>query len=225
MGAIYTNGEFYGGGSPGGGGSGEDYVLPPATSETLGGVKIGDGLSITKSGLLSAPQRVSHTFDTDDFDISEQDEVSLDSTQRMVELTEAEYNALSLEQKNNGTAYFITDRSGSGGSSSYNYSTTPQPTGRKWIDNKDTYIVCFQITVNLSQGRDVKIGTIANMDTLITAYGSCSDDNSKRYVLPEAGGRIWADYDDGDIYFGVADDHSLNGSGVIVVEYTMSSGA
>lgn len=36
------------------GGGGGSYVLPPATSETLGGVKIGPGLSVTQDGTLSA---------------------------------------------------------------------------------------------------------------------------------------------------------------------------
>ena len=38
----------------GGGGSGSSYTLPPATSSTLGGVKIGSGLSVTAEGVLSA---------------------------------------------------------------------------------------------------------------------------------------------------------------------------
>ena len=35
------------------GGSGEPYTLPPATASTLGGVKVGSGLTITE-GVLSA---------------------------------------------------------------------------------------------------------------------------------------------------------------------------
>jgi len=34
--------------------TGSSYVLPPATSETLGGVKIGSGLSVTEDGTVSA---------------------------------------------------------------------------------------------------------------------------------------------------------------------------
>ena len=41
--------------APSGGSSGESsYTLPPATSDTLGGVKVGTGLSITADGTLSA---------------------------------------------------------------------------------------------------------------------------------------------------------------------------
>lgn len=38
-----------------GGGSG--YILPPATSEKLGGIKVGDRLSITEEGVLSADEQ------------------------------------------------------------------------------------------------------------------------------------------------------------------------
>ena len=33
-----------------------DYVLPPATASTLGGIKVGDGLSVTNDGTLSVTQ-------------------------------------------------------------------------------------------------------------------------------------------------------------------------
>ncbi|MBQ3479077.1 MAG: hypothetical protein IJH25_13010 [Clostridia bacterium] len=39
---------------PGGGGGGGSYTLPPATASTLGGVKVGTGLSVTAEGVLSA---------------------------------------------------------------------------------------------------------------------------------------------------------------------------
>jgi len=38
----------------GGSGSGGTYVLPPATENTLGGIKVGDGLNIDSAGTLSA---------------------------------------------------------------------------------------------------------------------------------------------------------------------------
>lgn len=37
-----------------GGGGGGGYVLPPATAVTLGGIMVGDGLSVTHEGVLSA---------------------------------------------------------------------------------------------------------------------------------------------------------------------------
>ena len=36
------------------GGGGDAYTLPPATASTLGGVKVGTGLSVTEEGTLSA---------------------------------------------------------------------------------------------------------------------------------------------------------------------------
>ena len=38
----------------GGGGGGGEYTLPAATATTLGGVKVGNGLSINEEGVLSA---------------------------------------------------------------------------------------------------------------------------------------------------------------------------
>lgn len=38
----------------GGGGGGGTVTIPPATTSTLGGIIVGDGLSVTKSGILSA---------------------------------------------------------------------------------------------------------------------------------------------------------------------------
>lgn len=37
-----------------GGGGGSQYILPPATENTLGGVKVGEGLAVTSDGTLSA---------------------------------------------------------------------------------------------------------------------------------------------------------------------------
>ena len=39
---------------PGGGGGGDSYTLPAASASTLGGVKVGSGLSVTAEGVLSA---------------------------------------------------------------------------------------------------------------------------------------------------------------------------
>lgn len=48
--------QFAGGGvsdSGGSGGGGGSYTLPPATSSTLGGVKIGSGVNVTSDGTIS----------------------------------------------------------------------------------------------------------------------------------------------------------------------------
>ena len=41
-------------GLEGGGSGGEGYTLPPATASTLGGIRVGSGLSVTQDGVLSA---------------------------------------------------------------------------------------------------------------------------------------------------------------------------
>lgn len=41
-------------GLDGGGGGGSGYTLPVATASTLGGIKVGNGLSITAEGVLTA---------------------------------------------------------------------------------------------------------------------------------------------------------------------------
>ena len=46
--------QFAGQGADTGGGGGGTYTLPVASANTLGGVKVGSGLSITSSGVLSA---------------------------------------------------------------------------------------------------------------------------------------------------------------------------
>ena len=46
--------QFAGMGSGGSSGGGSGYTLPVASSSTLGGVKVGTGLSITENGVLSA---------------------------------------------------------------------------------------------------------------------------------------------------------------------------
>ena len=50
-----------GGGAAGGG----DYVLPPATQTTLGGVMVGDNLNITPEGRLSAEKMPQPATPTD----------------------------------------------------------------------------------------------------------------------------------------------------------------
>ena len=37
-------------------GNGGSYVLPPATETSLGGIIVGDGLTITETGVLSGQQ-------------------------------------------------------------------------------------------------------------------------------------------------------------------------
>lgn len=43
-------------------GGGSQYVLPPATSETLGGVKIGSGIEVAEDGTISVNAVASSPF-------------------------------------------------------------------------------------------------------------------------------------------------------------------
>ena len=118
-----------------------------------------------------------------------------------VELTQAEYDALSPAEKMNGKMYFITDASGGGGgggsSEGINYSTEEQDTGIKWIDGKTIY----QKTFSFSDGdyqlqrnswtaiSSVSIPTLENVvdirmigyDTA-NKYPAVEDGCSKRFV-------------------------------------------
>lgn len=51
---VYANDSWIGSYVGTGGGSGEGYTLPPASATTLGGVKIGNGISVTADGVISA---------------------------------------------------------------------------------------------------------------------------------------------------------------------------
>ena len=51
---VYANDSWIGSYVGTGGGSGEGYTLPPASATTLGGVKIGSGISVTADGVISA---------------------------------------------------------------------------------------------------------------------------------------------------------------------------
>lgn len=63
-----------------------------------------------------------------------------------VELTQAEYDALTQEEKNNGTVYFITDGQSEGGSAARNYTTTERKVGTYL--GKDLYEITYtDITV------------------------------------------------------------------------------
>lgn len=53
-------------------------------------------------------------------------------------LTQAEYNALSTEEKNNGTIYYITDAGSQDDGKYLKYSTSEQVVG-SWVDGADIY--------------------------------------------------------------------------------------
>ena len=55
------------------------------------------------------------------------------------------------------------------------YSITEQPTGRKWIDGKPTYMIVFSGTSLPSSGTVLQ----TNVDTLIQQYGSYSNSTTQ----------------------------------------------
>lgn len=79
------------GSSGGGGGGGTPYVLPPATTTTLGGIIVGDNLTIDATGKLNAQAGGSTSEDYVEYQA----------------LTNAEYNL--LPDKSESTLYRITD--------------------------------------------------------------------------------------------------------------------
>ena len=103
-----------------GGKEGNQVNITPTLTQ---GIKIADYSIDDVSGELYAPQGGG----------------SGNTTSR--ELTPAEYAALSDEEKNNGTVYYVNDGGSSENASSngINYSTEEQNTGLTWIDGKEIY--------------------------------------------------------------------------------------
>lgn len=100
------------------------------------------------------------------------------------QLTYAEYQALTPEEKADDTIRFITDypdSGGGGGSSSVDYSTTEQQIGT-WVDGKPLY----QITLTASGGsgvRNIDISSL-NVDTF------CGIDSRGTYGVRSDNGQV-----------------------------------
>lgn len=109
-----------------GSGGGGSYVLPAATDETLGGIKVGDNLTVEEDGTLNAPDPYTLPIAEDDTlgGVKVGSGLSIDS----------ETGALSADRQ-------IVD-----------YSTTEQATGQTWIDGSNIYRVVLSlesaITIN-----------------------------------------------------------------------------
>lgn len=116
------------------------YTLPIASAETLGGVKIGDNITISEDGKISAPaptpeynlpvasaEVLGGIKIGEGLNITEEGILSTNGGGggggNFKEVTKAYYDNLSDEEKKNGTVYFIKDWSpnigGGGGGSSY----------------------------------------------------------------------------------------------------------
>ena len=116
------------------------YTLPIASTEVLGGVKIGDNITISEDGKISAPaptpeynlpiasaEVLGGIKIGEGLNITEEGILSANGGSggggSFKEVTKAYYDSLSDEEKKNGTVYFIKDWvpniGGGGGSSSY----------------------------------------------------------------------------------------------------------
>ena len=91
----------------------------------------------------------------------------------MRELTQAEYDALTTEEKNNGTVYYITD--GDDGNGGYQliqpiiYSEEEREVG-VWVDGKPLYQKTIVYTDNISTEQSIQHG-ILNLDKFIFVSG------------------------------------------------------
>lgn len=110
-----------------GSGGGGSYVLPAATAETLGGIKVGDNLTVEEDGTLKAPDPYTLPIAADD---------TLGGIIVGDNLTVEEDGTL-----NAADPY-----------SPLNYSTTEQATGQKWIDGQDIYACVFDLESDVSIG-------------------------------------------------------------------------
>ena len=134
----------------GGGGGGQ---LTPATADTLGGIKIGAGLSVTEDGTAS---------------------VNFPPAPEPYTLPKATAETLGGVKVGSGLSMNAETGVLSNSNPAVNYSTTEQKTGQKWIDGKDIYLKVFNLESPLSltsqawtdSGFD---GT--GIDTIVNAFG------------------------------------------------------
>ena len=77
---------------------GSSYQLPIASTDTLGGIKVGEGLSIDGDGILSLDTSITQTIETHTQQLGG---ISL------AKITQTEYDQ--LETKDENTLYIITD--------------------------------------------------------------------------------------------------------------------
>lgn len=91
-----------------------------------------------------------------------------------VNLTQAQYDALTPAEKMNGKTYFITDADGgispsAGGSGNNNYSLDEQEDGT-WVDGSKIYKKTFIIPSNTSDDQTINMN-VTNLDKIIKYEG------------------------------------------------------
>lgn len=132
---------------------GGSYTLPVASANTLGGVKVGEGLSIdAESGVMSAPAPAPYVLP-----------VASAETLGGVKIGEG----LSIDAETGVM-------SAEGGLP--DYSTTEQKTGQKWIDGKDIYFKTFDnLNINPAGVWAVIAQNTYNAERIIDAKAYSSD--------------------------------------------------
>lgn len=171
--------------------NGGSYELPIASSSTLGGIKVGSGLSINPStGELSAtggggggttvvPNPVGTPTDNLNTVQIGQTIYDIPDGVEAIELTKAAYESKSQAEKEDPTkVYFVTDYE----TEDATYSTTETVIG-KWIDGKPIYriVLDYHQTPITNLGIDV---SALSIDTLIRTDALGTDDSSN-YAYPK----------------------------------------
>lgn len=178
------------------GSGGGSYELPAATAETLGGIKVGDNLTVEEDGTLNAADPYTLPIAADD----------------------------TLGGVKVGSGLSIDSETGelSADSQLVDYSTTEQATGQKWIDGKDIYA----ITVNcgaLPNNTTKAVETGITPDTVISVRGVAFDNN---YLLPMpyfAEINVYFNRTDNKVYFVTQKDMSNYTNCYMIIEYTKAA--
>ena len=106
------------------------------------------------------------------------DTLSVDNPVRGI-MTQAEFDALTEEQKASGT-YFVDDGQGGGGSSSEVYSTEEQKIGT-WIDGKPLYRRIIKTKCPTGSDQFIDVAQIDDIDTVAFLFGLAVDINTNNY--------------------------------------------
>lgn len=81
----------------GGSGDGSSYTLPVASASTLGGVKVGSGLSITESGVLSASGGGGGSFTTETVTSETYNLGGNDQNEKTIDISKTGYTPFTLK--------------------------------------------------------------------------------------------------------------------------------
>lgn len=172
--------------------AGSSYELPIASAATLGGVKIGTGITIAEGGAISADAQLPADPETD-------------GTKVLTATTSEGTTTKSWEAPYTG----------------FNYSTSEVNTGQKWIDGNDIFCKVYN-NIQLSNNTEVVIDSSFGADKNIIdlkAIGKVSGEHtiySNISNIQPGGDRAYPRYYDGVLSMMVNDDWSTWTCHVIV---------